>query len=160
MEKQISTGAQSNADAKMNRPVRPPLTYKGRSIGLIAVVAAQLLVGFIHVVFGFWLMSAQITPFAGIITSSSPDIYSIYTVVFAVLTLGFAVPLWMEKRWGWIGTVAILLFVVAADSLTLLNLRSVPGIPKFAGYGEITYGVLVVLYLFQGHVRAKYKIQF
>jgi hypothetical protein len=145
----------------MNRPVRPPLTYKGRNIGLLALVVAQLLVGFIHAVFGFWLLSAQITPLAGIISSTvNAQIYSVYTIVFSLLTLFFAIPLWMEKRWGWVGTVGVLAFVIVADSLTLLNLPSVPGIPKFAGYGEITYSVLVILYLQQERIRAKYSIHF
>jgi hypothetical protein len=142
----------------MTRSARPPLTYKGRSIGLMVVVTAQLVVGFIHVIFGFWLLSAQNMPFAEGVTSSSPTIYSIYTVIFSFLTLVFAVPLWMQKRVGWVGTVAVLLFVVAADSLTLLNLPSVPGIPKFAGLGEITYSVLVLMYLMQEHIRVKYRI--
>jgi len=125
-------------------------------------VAAQLLVGFIHVVFGFWFLSApRVTPFAGILGSSSgPDIYSVYTVAFGLLTLIFAAPLWLEKRWGWIGTVAVAVFVIVADSLALLDLPSVPGIPKFAGFGEITYSILIILYLSQAHVRAKYKIHF
>jgi hypothetical protein len=37
-------------------------------------------------------------------------------------------------------------------------LPSVPGIPKSAGFGEITYGVLVIIYLVQAHVRTKYGI--
>ncbi|HTY75430.1 MAG TPA: hypothetical protein VMD05_07690, partial [Candidatus Nanoarchaeia archaeon] len=61
---------------------------------------------------------------------------------------------------GWIGTFAVLLFVIAADSLTLLDLPSVPGIPKFACYGEITYSVIIMLYLMQAHVRKKYGIKF
>jgi hypothetical protein len=142
----------------MTRPARPSLTYKGRSIGLMAVVAAQLVVGFIHVIFGVWLLSAQISPFAEVVTSSSPIIYSIYTVIFSFLTLAFAVPLWIQKRVGWVGTVAVLLFVVAADSLTLLNLPSVPGIPKLAGLGEITYSILILVYLMQGYIRATYRI--
>lgn len=139
----------------------PPPAYKGRNLGIVALVAIQVLVGFIHVVFGFWLLLApRAEPFAlfgnGYFSS---DIYSISTIVFGLLTLIFTTGLWLEKRWGWVGTLAVLLFVVVADSLTLLNLPSVPGIPKFAGFGEITYSILVVLYLFQKHVRIKYRIQ-
>ena len=57
------------------------------------------------------------------------------------------------------GTVAIAVFVIAADAFTLLDLPSVPGIPKFAGYGEITYSILLLLYLMQNYIRAKYKIR-
>ena len=118
-----------------------------------------MLVGFIHVVFGFWmLVSPHVAPFAGILGSSSgPDIYSVYTITFSLLTLLFAVGLWQQKRGGWIGTVAVGLFVIIADSLTLLNLPSIPGIPKFAGFGEITYSLLVIAYLLQGHIESNTK---
>ena len=138
----------------------PPIEYHGRSMGTIFLIAAQLLVGFIHVIFGFWLLTATLSSssvgFIGL--SSAADIYSIYTIIFGFLSLLFGVALWMQNRWGWVGTFAILFFVIIADSLTLLDLPSVPGIPKFAGYGEITYGVLVIIYLLQTHVRTKYGI--
>jgi hypothetical protein len=140
---------------------RVPITYRSRNIGIVALVAAQVLVGFIHVVFGFWMLSApRLEPFAGIVGSSSTsDIYSVYTIVFGLLTLIFSAGLWLEKLWSWVGTFAVLVFVVVADSLTLLDLPSVPGIPKFAGFGEITYSIFVIVYLLQRHVRAKYKIK-
>jgi hypothetical protein len=140
---------------------RVPITYRGRNIGIFVLVAAQVLVGFIHVVFGFWMLSAlRLEPFAGIVgLYSTSDIYSVYTIIFSLLTLIFSVGLWLEKRWGWVGTFTVLVFVIAADSLTLLDLPSIPGIPKFAGFGEITYSVLVIVYILQVHVRAKYKIQ-
>jgi hypothetical protein len=124
----------------------PPIIYKGRTIGTLGLTAAQILIGLIHVVFGLWLFTA------------SPDTYSVYTIAFGGLTLVFAAGLWLTNRWGWIGTVTIAVFVIAADTLTLLNLPSIPGIPKFAGYGEITYSSLILIYLAQVHVRAKYKI--
>jgi len=138
----------------------PPLEYKSRTLGIVALVSTQVLFGFIHVVFGFWLLFASRgAPFVGVVgLSSAGDIYSIYTVIFGFLTLLFAVPLWLQKRWGWFGTFAVLVFIVVADSLTLLDLPSIPGIPKFAGFGEITYSILVIAYLLQAHIRAKYKI--
>lgn len=140
----------------------PPVEYKGRSLGIVVLIAAQILVGLIHVVFGFWLLTATMASssvgFIGL--SSAPVIYSVYTIVFSLLTLLFAVLLWLQKRWGWIGTFAVLVFVIAADALTLLNFPSIPGIPKFAGYGEITYSALVILYLSQAHIRTKYGINF
>ena len=140
----------------------PPITYKGRSLGIVLLTAAQTLVGFIHIVFGFWLLTApRITPFVGNIgTSSSADIYSVYTIVFGFLTLLFAGLLWLQKRWGWVGTIAVLVFVIVADSLTLLDLPSVPGISKLACYGEITYSILVIFYFVQSRVRTKYRINF
>ena len=140
----------------------PPVEYKGRSLGIVFLIAAQVFVGFIHVVFGFWLLTATWIPSSvGIFGSSAaPDVYSVYTIVFGLLTLLFTVLLWLQKRWGWVGTFAVLVFVIVADSLTLLDLPSIPEIPKFAGYGEITYSILVTLYLFQAHVRTKYGIKF
>jgi hypothetical protein len=137
---------------------RPPLIYKGKSLGIFVLVAAQILVGAIHVFFGFWLLSASGTvPFVG--SSTGSDIYIIYTIVFSLLTLIFAGLVWLEKQSGWVGTAAVAVFVIIADSLTLLNLPSVPRIPKFAGFGEISYSILVIAYLLQAHVRAKYKIK-
>jgi hypothetical protein len=143
----------------MNK-ARPPIEYKGRSLGILLLVAAQLLIGFIHVAFGFWILTATLTSssvgFVGLF--SAPVIYSVYTIVFSLFTLLFGYLLWLRNRWGWVGTFAVLVFVIVADSLTLLDLPSVPGIPKFAGYGEITYSVLVIIYLLQAHVRTKYGI--
>lgn len=135
----------------------PPLAYRGRSIGIVLLVAAQLLIGAIHVFFGVWLLSAsQNFPLVeGFIAS---DAYSVYTVVFGLLTLVFTGGIWIAKSWGWIGTIAVSLFVIVADSLTLLDLPSVPGIPKFAGATEIIYSVLIVVYLSQRRIRARYGL--
>jgi hypothetical protein len=140
----------------------PPIVFRDRNLGLVLLVASQLLVGIVHVIFGFWLLSASsiTAQEATIFGAPVPDIYSFYTIVFSALTLLFAIPLWQQKRWGWIGTFGILAFVIVADSLTLLNLPSVPGIPKFAGYGEITYSIIVMFYLLQNHIRKKFKITF
>jgi len=73
-----------------------------------------------------------------------------------VLTVVFAVFIWQGKKAGWVGTIAVSLFVIVADSLTLLDLPSIPGIPKFAGFGEITYSILIMIYLCTRQVRAKY----
>jgi uncharacterized membrane protein (DUF2068 family) len=126
---------------------------KGRTIGIVALTAAQFLIGIIHVLFGAWLLSATLS-----ISVQSPLIYSSYTLAFGVLTLVCAYGIWLGKSWGWHGTIAVSLFVIVADALTLLNLPSIPGIPKFAGAAEIAYSLLVLLYLSQKHVRAKYKV--
>ena len=151
----------THGNAIMNN-AHPSVEYKGRSLSIILLITAQVLIGSIHVLFGFWLLTATWTPSSSGIFGSSPtpDIYSVYTIVFGFLTLLFAVLLWLQKRGGWVGTFAISVFVIVADSLTLLDLPSIPGIPKIAGYGEITYSILVILYLFQDHVRTKYGITF
>ena len=74
-------------------------------------------------------------------------IYSLYTISFGFLALLFAFGLWIGKDWGWFGTVLILTFVLVADALTLLDLPSISGIPKFAAPVEIIYSVIALLYL-------------
>jgi hypothetical protein len=85
-------------------------------------------------------------------------VYSSYTVVYGLLTTFFAYWVLVGKRGGWFGTVAVSLFVIIADVLTVLNLPSVPGIPKSAAFWEIPYSGLVLVYLIQEHVRAKYQV--
>lgn len=131
--------------------------FRGRHLGVAVLVVAQVIIGFIHVFFGFWLLSASTAPLASI-ASFGPDVYTVYTIVYSLLTLMFASLLWLQSRWGWTGTMAVSLFVIAADSLTLLNLPSIPGIPKFAGFGEITYSVIVIVYLLQAHIKKEYRI--
>ncbi|HLN46524.1 MAG TPA: hypothetical protein VK209_12535 [Candidatus Sulfotelmatobacter sp.] len=76
-------------------------------------------------------------------------LYSVYTTIFGVTTLIFTLGVWIRKSWGWFGTVFTLLFVSIADLLTLLNLPSIPGIPKFAAFTEISYSIILLIYLFQ-----------
>ncbi len=129
----------------------PTITYKGRSLGIVILTVAQLIIGAIHVFFGFLLLAFENLSFI-----PATIIYDFYTIIFSVLTIVFAVFIWKGKKLGWVGTVAVALFVIVADSLSLLNLPSIPGIPKFAGFGEIAYSVLIVGYLLQVGVRKKY----
>jgi hypothetical protein len=131
----------------------PTIIYKGRSLGIVILTVAQLFIGAIHVFFGFLLLAFENLSFI-----QTTIVYDFYTIIFSVLTIVFAVFIWQGKKLGWLGTVAVSLFVIAADSLTLLNLPSIPGIPKLAGFGEITYSVLVLGYLLQAGVRRKYFI--
>ena len=124
----------------------PPPSFRGRNFGITVLVVTQYIISVIHVSLGLVLFF------------SSPDIYSVYTIIFGVLAAAFAYCLWNGKKWGWIGTVAVSVFVIIVDSLTLLNLPSIPGIPKSAGFGEITYSVLILFYLSKARVRRKYKI--
>jgi hypothetical protein len=130
---------------------KPIPTYKGRSLGIVTLTVAQIFVGVIHVFFGLFLLAFENLSFI-----RGSIIYDVYTIIFGLLTVVFAVFIWQGKKAGWIGTVAVGLFVIAADSLTLLDLPSVPGIPKFAGFGEITYSVLMIIYLCTSQVRKKY----
>jgi uncharacterized membrane protein (DUF2068 family) len=119
-------------------------------LGIVILTVAQFIIGGIHVFSGFLLLSAS--PSAQL-----PEIYSIYTLAFGLLTLIFTYGLWLGKNWGWNGTVAVSMFVLVADTLALLNLPSIPGIPKFAAAAEIIYSLMVLLYLFHTHVRANNK---
>ena len=137
--------------------VNTVVNYRGRSLGIIILTAAQLLVGVIHVFFGLWLLIAGSLADSAI-SAQSLLVYSVYTLVFGLLTLFFTVGIWLSTNWGWIGTFAVSLFVIVADALTLVNLPSIPGIPPSAAGVEIIYSLLVLLYLSQTHVRIKYKI--
>lgn len=132
----------------MNKPKsHGPPTFRGRYFGITALVATQYAIGALH--FGAGL---------ALLLLGTPDVYSVYTLTFSLLVAAFAFGLWKGTRIGWVGTVVVALFVIAADSLTLLDLPSIPGIPKGAGFGEITYSVIAVLYLSQTHLRTKYRI--
>ncbi len=131
----------------------PAIIYKGRSLGIVILTVAQLIIGGIHVFFGLLLLAYE-----NLLFIQTSIIYDFYTIIFSALTIVFAMFIWNGKKLGWVGTVAIAMFVIVADSLTLLDLPSIPGIPKFAGFGEITYSVLVLGYLLQVGVRRKYFI--
>ena len=130
---------------------RKQVTFKGRSLGITVLTAAQLLIGAIHVFSGLWLLTSEAA-----VSSQFSLAYDIYTLVFGLLVLVFAVFIWQGRKAGWIGTVAVSLFVIVADALTLLDLPSIPGIPKFPALTEIAYSVLIVVYLCSNHVRKKY----
>ena len=112
---------------------------------------AQLLIGGIHIFSGVLLLA-----FENISFLPATAAYDVYTLVYGLLVLFFAVLLWQGKKAGWIGTVLVSLFVIAADALTLLDLPSIPGIPKLPAFAEITYSLLVIFYLLQPHVKKKY----
>jgi hypothetical protein len=129
---------------------REPITYRGRNIGILVFTIAQLFIGAIHIFFGILLLAYDI-PFFHFI-----KIYDVYTVIFGLSILVFAVFVWQGKKVGWIGTVAVSIFVLVADTLTVLNLHSVPGIPMFAPPVEIPYSLVVIFYLTQKSIRQKY----
>ena len=131
---------------------REPPTYKGRSIGILVLTVAQLFIGAIHVLFGLMLLVLG----SGILQATV--IYDFYTIAFGVLVCVFGWFIWQVKRAGWIGTVAVSVFVSVADALTVLGLPSIPGIPKFAAPTEIIYSLIVIAYLLQTNVRKKFGI--
>ena len=131
---------------------REPITVNGRSIGIAILTAEQLFIGVIHFLVGLLLL-----------VSSSANLpaslaYDVYTAVFGLLVSVFAWFIWKDKKAGWIGTVAVLVFVMVVDTLTVLNLPSIPGIPSFAPPTEITWSIIVIIYLSTKNVRKKFGI--
>jgi glucose dehydrogenase len=129
---------------------RSPIIYKGRSLGIIVLTVAQLFIGVIHVLIGVLLIAF------GASILQATEAYNVYTLVFGLLVMVFAVFIWQDKKAGWIGTISVSLFVTAADALTVSNLPSIPGIPKFAAPTEIGYSILVIIYLSLPHVKRKF----
>ena len=125
-------------------------------MGIVVLTVVQFIIGVIHVFSGFLLLSASPSA-VFVISAQLPEIYSIYTLAFGLLTLIFTYGLWLGKNWGWNGTVAVSMFVLIADTLTLLNLPSIPGIPKLAAAAEIIYSLMVLIYLSQTHTKASQK---
>ena len=127
-------------------------TYRGRSLGIAILTGAQLLIGGIHVFFGALLLVFE--DFSFLPTTAT---YDVYTIVFGLLTLVFAVYIWRGKKVGWVGTIAVSVFVIIVDSLAVLNLPSIPGVPAFPAYTEIPYSIIIIAYLLQSGVRKKFQ---
>ena len=125
---------------------REPIIYKGRSIGIVVLTGAQLFIGAIHLLFGFLLLASENSFLKATVA------YNVYTIVFGLLVLVFGWFIWQGKKLGWIGTIAVSIFVSVADALAVLNLPSIPGIPKFAAPTEIIYCLVVIFYLLQRSV--------
>ncbi len=132
------------------------ITFRGRYLGILFLVSIHLIVGLIHLVSGL----ALILGYYSFAAYSTTMIYSVYTLVYGFLTAVFTYLVWKGNRMGWIGTVAISTFVIIIDSLAVFNLSNILSIPapKFAAIGEIPFSILVLVYLLQNHVRAKYNI--
>lgn len=132
-----------------NKPKLP--TFGGRSLGIAILTGLQVLIGAIHLFSGLLLLAFE--NFSALPATAA---YDFYTIAFGALTLFFAIFIWRGKKAGWIGTILVSLFVIVADSLTVLDLPSVPGIPKFPAATEIAYSIIVIVYLLQPHVRKKF----
>jgi hypothetical protein len=122
-----------------------PPKFRGRTLGVTTLVAAQFLIGTIHISFGALLL------YYGV------NIYNLYTLAFGLFVSFSAYGLWFLRGWAWMGTIGASIFVIIVDSLTLLNLPSIPGIPKVATVGEISYSLLILTYLAQTKVRLSFS---
>lgn len=139
----------------MKKPDRV-IAFRGRFLGIGILTGVQAVNGLIHTFFGLVMVLGSYVPSA--FSSNALSVFSFYTLVYGVLTLLFTYWLWKGKRLGWIGTVAVSLFVIIADTLTVLDLLTFLGIVKTAVILEIPYSLVTVLYLIQNHVRTKYNI--
>lgn len=127
-----------------------PITYKGRSIGILALTGLQVFIGTIHFIFGLLLLASETSILHATVA------YDFYTIAFGILVFVFAIYIWRCKKVGWIGTIAVSLFVIIVDALVVSNLPSIPGVPTFAAPAEIVYSLIVVIYLLQTNVRKKF----
>jgi hypothetical protein len=118
----------------------------------LTLTSLQLLIGGIHLFFGFWLLATNLASSVGLETNF---VYSVYTIAFgttaSILTFG----IWIGKNWGSFGTIALLLFVIGVDLMAVLDLPTVPGVPKFAAGAEILYSTLISLYLLKLRIKPK-----
>ena len=131
------------------------VTFRGSFLGIVALTIIQVINGLIHTFFGLVLLLGTSISMT---SSNFPLVFSFYTLIYGILTLLFTFLLWKGKGLGWIGTVVVALFVILADSLTVLDLLTFLGIIKIAAIVEIPYSLATVLYLIQNHVRIKYGI--
>lgn len=77
---------------------REPITYKGRSLGILTLTVAQLLIGALHLAVGVTLLAADdLSVGHGIVP------YDVYTIAFAVLVLVFAAFIWQKKKQAGLG---------------------------------------------------------
>ena len=79
----------------MSRKQTPIITYKGRSLGIVVLTVAQLIIGAIHVFFGLLLLA-----FENISFLQATAAYDVYTFVFGLLALVFAVFILARQKVG------------------------------------------------------------
>jgi hypothetical protein len=149
----------------MNKSDKVP-TFRGRYLGIAVLVGIQVINGLIHTFSGLALILDSYIPMAS--SSNAPLIFGVYNLIYGLLTIFFTFLLWKGRRLGWIGTVAVSLFVIIEDTLTVINLLDVPSILKTVTFGTIPYSacmharsimhLITIIYLLQNHVRSKYKI--
>jgi hypothetical protein len=128
--------------------------YKGRNIGIVILTTAQLLIGGIHIFFGALLLAVEDLNFI-----QATIAYDVYTIAFGVLVAVFGFLIWHGNLAGWVGTITVSVFVSAADTLTLLDLPSIPGIPKAPALAEIAYSLIIIFYLSRKNVRKNFELK-
>lgn len=140
----------------MKKP-KKVVAFQGRFLGIAVLVVVQFIVGIIHIISGFAMLSGN---YWVATYSILPMVYTVYTLAYGWLTLFFVFLMWAGKRSVWIGAVSVSLFVIIVDILAVLGLSNVLGIPipKVAAIGEVPFSILVLMYLLQHHVRSEYNV--
>ena len=84
----------------MSKKQTPIITYKGRSLGIVVLTVAQIIIGAIHAFFGLLLLAFENLSFI-----QASVAYDVYTFVFGVAGYGFCrfYLAGQEGRVGWYG---------------------------------------------------------
>lgn len=121
----------------------PPVSFKGKYVGILVLTILQLLNGAIHAIIGATF----------IVLSIGAISYNIYTFFYGIINLLFLYGLWTGKKSGWIGTILVSGFVFLIDVFTILNIQIIAGAPKNAAIGEIVISLALIAYLFHPKIR-------
>lgn len=124
----------------------PPISFKGKYVGILVLTILQLLNGAIHTIIGGAFLVLNI----GVIE------YNLYTLVYGVLNLVFLYGLWTGKKTGWIGTILVSIFVIIVDVCATLDIQLIPGVPKTAALGEIVISLAILVFLLQPKIRQQF----
>jgi hypothetical protein len=121
----------------------PPVSFKGKYLGILVLTILQLLNGVIHAAIGgaFFVLGIGVMS------------YNIYTFFYGVFNLIFLYGLWTGKKIGWIGTILVSIFVIIIDVCVTLGIQLIPGVPQNAAVGEIVISVAILVYLLQPKIR-------
>jgi len=121
----------------------PPVSFKGKYVGILVLTILQFLNGSIHAVIGGTFAVFAIGVMA----------YNVYTFFYGISNLIFLYGLWTGKKSGWIGTILVSIFVITIDVFTILGIQLIPGVPESAALGEIVISLTILIYLLQPKIR-------
>ena len=125
---------------------KPPVSFKGKYVGILVITILQLLNGAIHTIIGGAFLVLNI----GVME------YNVYTLFYGALNLVFLYGLWTGKKSGWIGTILVSIFVIVVDVCATLDIQLIPGVPKTVALGEIVISLTILVFLFQPKIRPQF----
>lgn len=121
----------------------PPVSFKGKYVGILVLTILQFLNGAIHAVIGGAFGVLEIGVMA----------YNVYTFFYGISNLIFLYGLWTGKKYGWMGTILVSIFVIVIDVCTIIGIQLIPGVPESAALGEIVISLTILVYLIQPKIR-------